>query len=398
MMFAIYCLSYVCIFTSVLDSTLLPAVGSANYTLAWWAQRGFFSVILGWAQMMLLLHVMHDCSHSAVGHSEAWWKVGGRIFSETFIGSSMVAWQNQHVVGHHIYTSVYSLDPDVPVAADGDIRLIVPQQRTSAMYKYQHIYLCFLYCLLAFKSRFQDITIYLSRKNGPIDVNPVTGTQWLRLVGSKLIHVLVRIVIPLMLVLTPTQLAVLYFLSEFVGGGYLAFNFQVSHVSDAAEVPVARAIPASQSFPVNHGVIAHKDAGHVDTYNVDRNKLDAANAAKSNTVCRDLQGVSEAEPEELLWDMEWAHLQVLTSVDYAHNSPLCTFMCGALNYQTVHHLFPSVSQYLYPYIADIVKQTCKDFGVKYNYIPTFAGALQGHINYLQKMGNRGIPVEAPKME
>lgn len=38
------------------------------------------------------------------------------------------------------------------------------------------------------------------------------------------------------------------------------------------------------------------------------------------------------------------HHQVKSSVDYAHGNWLTTFMCGALNYQVTHHLFPTVSQ------------------------------------------------------
>lgn len=32
------------------------------------------------------------------------------------------------------------------------------------------------------------------------------------------------------------------------------------------------------------------------------------------------------------WPIEWAVLQVKTSVDYAHDSWLMTYLCGALNY------------------------------------------------------------------
>lgn len=43
-------------------------------------------------------------------------------------------------------------------------------------------------------------------------------------------------------------------------------------------------------------------------------------------------------------DMDWAKLQVMTTIDYAHDSWITTFMSGALNYQVVHHLFPHISQ------------------------------------------------------
>ena len=40
---------------------------------------------------------------------------------------------------------------------------------------------------------------------------------------------------------------------------------------------------------------------------------------------------------------EWAILQVEGSVDYGHNSLLHILASGTLNYQTVHHLFPSIA-------------------------------------------------------
>lgn len=50
-------------------------------------------------------------------------------------------------------------------------------------------------------------------------------------------------------------------------------------------------------------------------------------------------------------------------MDYAHGNALTTFLCGALNYQVTHHLFPTVSQYHYPAIAPIIQDVCRDFQV-----------------------------------
>ncbi len=54
-------------------------------------------------------------------------------------------------------------------------------------------------------------------------------------------------------------------------------------------------------------------------------------------------------------EMDWARLQVMSTVDYAHDSPLAAFFSGALNFQAVHHLFPYISQVHYPAIAPIGK-------------------------------------------
>merc|ERR1712146_808588 len=83
---------------------------------------------------------------------------------------------------------------------------------------------------------------------------------------------------------------------------------------------------------------------------------------------------------------DWSELQVLTTMDYATDSWLTTFFTGALNHQTVHHLFPGVCQYYYMEITPIVKKTCEDFGIRYNYVPTFSDALGAHLNHLYTMG------------
>jgi fatty acid desaturase len=63
------------------------------------------------------------------------------------------------------------------------------------------------------------------------------------------------------------------------------------------------------------------------------------------------------------------------------------------NAQVTHHLYPGVSQYHYPAIAPIIKQTCKEYGIEYKCLPTFAAAFHAHIKHLKNMGERGVPAE-----
>ncbi len=116
-----------------------------------------------------------------------------------------------------------------------------------------------------------------------------------------------------------------------VTGYYLAFNFQVSHISPSADFP---------------GI----DSPFAD---------------------------------------EWAVSQVRTSVDYGHGNWLMTELAGALNYQVEHHLFPSVSQYHYPAIAPIVMETCREFNVPYTLLPDFTTALAMHFAHLRTLGAGG---------
>lgn len=133
----------------------------------------------------------------------------------------------------------------------------------------------------------------------------------------------------------------MFLISELTTGGYLAYNFQVSHVSPIADFPSMEATNNKDTTPQS------AVGGKVD---------------------------------------EWAIHQVKTSIDYAHGDSIMTFLCGALNYQIEHHLFPAISQYHYPALAPIVMDVCKKHGIRYNYVPTFWDAFKLHLRHMWLMG------------
>ena len=93
-----------------------------------------------------------------------------------FAGASITSWYHQHTLGHHVYTNVMGIDPDLPATRSGDIRRVCKQQQWAWPYAFQHVYLCVLYGLLAIKFRIQDVTGTLwSRENGAIRVNDNQG-------------------------------------------------------------------------------------------------------------------------------------------------------------------------------------------------------------------------------
>ncbi|CAI5727887.1 hypothetical protein KXD40_005712 [Peronospora effusa] len=296
-----------------------------------------WGAVFGVCQALPLLHVMHDASHAAITSSPTGWRLIGRFVMDWVTGANMVSWLNQHVVGHHVYTNVPGADPDLPVDFKSDVRRIVYRQMMLPIYKFQHIYLPPLYGVLGLKFRVQDILeTFVALTNGPLRVNPHSVGDWVEMILSKAFWAFYRLYIPLVLLQVDAgRFWGVFFLAEFMTGWYLAFNFQVSHVSTACEYPGDK----------DGGVTAIND--------------------------------------------EWAISQIKSSVDYAHNSPFTTFLTGALNYQVTHHLFPGVSQYHYPRIAPIILDVCKKYSVKYTVLPTFTEALAGHLNHLMIMGKMG---------
>jgi linoleoyl-CoA desaturase len=83
---------------------------------------------------------------------------------------------------------------------------------------------------------------------------------------------------------------------------------------------------------------------------------------------------------------EWALHQVKTTVNFAMNNKVISWLVGGLNYQVEHHLFPKISHIHYPEISKIVKQTCDDLNIQYHAFPTFWRALISHFTYLKVMG------------
>merc|ERR1712038_224497 len=170
----------------------------------------------------------------------------------------------------------------------------MPCQEWSSSYRLQWVYLPMVYCLYAFKNRVQDLTQTLfGRHNGVMRVNPefYNWESYIRVLTCKSFWFLRTIVYPILVLKNEVlfEFLPLFLTMELTTGYFLTFNFQVSHVSTSVDWP---------------------------------------------------EPVEDAKTGKLSVKGEWARLQVETSVDYGHNSWACRFWSGALNYQTVHHLFP----------------------------------------------------------
>jgi len=277
------------------------------------------------------LHVLHDACHASITHRPGVWKWVGSTF-DLFVGASYFAWIHQHVLGHHLYTNVRGADPDLG-DADVDFRRISPHQKWLWFHRYQHIYAPLLYGLLSFKYRMQDFSTFFSRINGRIRVVNIPIFYVVMFVLGKALFIVARLIIPLFF-MPLTHFLVVFIVAELVLGYYLSVNFQVSHIAP---------------------------------------DLDFFNTPVPPTKQRDIQD-------------DWAISQVRTTQDYGHGRFFTAFFAGALNYQVVHHLFPSISQTYYPEIAPIVVKTCKEFGVHYVVLPDFWSAISSHVGYLKKMG------------
>jgi fatty acid desaturase len=95
--------------------------------------------------------------------------------------------------------------------------------------------------------------------------------------------------------------------------------------------------------------------------------------------------------DDLDWKQtDWAALQIESSLDFAHGDFWTTFLCGSLNYQAVHHLFPHISQWYYPEMAPIVKKVCEEYGVRYNLKNSIWGMIRAHADRIMMFGDEEL--------
>ncbi|XP_015777022.1 PREDICTED: acyl-lipid (8-3)-desaturase-like isoform X1 [Acropora digitifera] len=290
------------------------------------------AVFMGWFSALSAMVNHHDASHFSVTRSPVMWRVVGHL--QDFVnGTSYYVWVYQHIFGHHPYTNIDGFDPDISTAKHKpDMRRIKWSQSWVPRYFYQHIYIPSIYCLIGLKTRFQDIaTFFIYKSNSTITLNEPSTSHLIVFVSGKIVFVLHKIVIPL-IILGFWRMVTLTVIADIVGSYWLALIFQASHVVSEVEWP---------------------------------------QPGKDGKMNRD-----------------WAELQVETTQDYATDSWFFNVFTGALNHQTAHHLFPGVSQIYYPQITPIVRQACKEFGVRYNYKDTFTEALGAHIGHLKTLGQQ----------
>eukprot|EP01112_Ceratiomyxa_fruticulosa_P003885 TRINITY_DN141_c0_g1_i4.p1 TRINITY_DN141_c0_g1~~TRINITY_DN141_c0_g1_i4.p1 ORF type:complete len:487 (-),score=90.18 TRINITY_DN141_c0_g1_i4:261-1721(-) len=298
-----------------------------------------FAIIFGCAEALFGMHILHDSCHAAVSHSPMLWRWMGSTF-DYLIGGSYFSWIHQHVLGHHIYTNVRNADPDLG-EGEVDFRRVSPYQRREWYHRWQHIYAPLLYCLLSVKYRVQDLDVFTKRLNGQIRVGPAPLFYFVSYFVGKTTFLFWRLCIPMLFSSQSiAKIIGLFIVTEIVHGYYLTINFQVSHVASGLEFMATPPPPAANS-EINE---------------------------------------------------DWAILQVKTTQDYAHGDPITAYLTGGLNYQVVHHLFPSISQTYYPAIAPIVVETCKEYGIPYMVLPNFISAVWSHISYLRDMGLPSAPV------
>jgi fatty acid desaturase len=296
-----------------------------------WTLSFMCAVLWGFANANIGMSVMHDGNHGGYSDSPLINRIMGGSFD--FLGGSSFVWKMIHSVGHHVHTNVEELDPDIHTA-EPHFRRIKSGQHGHWWYKYQHIYLPFLYSILIIELYARDFAAMFKGSWGGVPFQPAPRREWIIFWTTKLWFAVNFFIFPYLFSGDLTRVVFMNMVALLIAGELLVLMFQVNHVTEAA-------------------TFFHAD-----------NK-----------------GIVSAD---------WAVSQVEGSSNFASGSWLWNHLSGGLNHQTEHHLFPTISHVHYPKLHPIVKQTCQEFGVRYNTYPSFMDAIRGHFTLLKEMGAAGI--------
>jgi linoleoyl-CoA desaturase len=283
-------------------------------------------ISFGLATAGMGFNIMHDANHGA--YSRHAWVNKLMGLTMELLGSCSVFWRQKHNIWHHTYTNIAGLDEDLET--NGVLRFS-PHDTWKPFHRFQHLYVPFVYAMAGLQwLLFRDFQIYFTGKTDEFhQYLPLSRKDKLIFWGGKLTIFTLLWGIPL-LVFPWWQVLIGFLIVMFTIGFALTTIFQLAHVMDNAEFP-------------------------------------------------------EPSGDPLKIENEWAIHQVQTTVNFAPGNKVLNWYAGGLNYQVEHHLFPHICHLHYPALSKIVRETCAEFGIRYNCFPTWRAAIASHLRILKQL-------------
>lgn len=289
------------------------------------------ALLLGCAYTGIGFNVGHDAIHGAFARNRIINAIACYAFE--FNGASSYSWKVRHNVIHHTYTNI--------IGSDGDLESMpllrfCARPNTKWFHRYQHFYAPLLYCFVTlvwmFKKDYKHML--LERKEQRLGRKPPSHA-FAALFICKAFHYSVYLILPALFLPLPVWKVLIGFLAmHFSAGLMMATVFQIGHCVEG---------PQFSSRPVDSMV---KDS--------------------------------------------WAVHQLKTSSNFK-GGRLTNWICGGLNHQIEHHLFPTVCHVHYPRIAKIVRETASEFGLPYNEQSGYFAGLKSHLRMMRQFGRHEMP-------
>lgn len=281
------------------------------------------AMLLGIVSGMVGINISHDALHGAYSPSSLVNRLLGYTYD--FVGLSSCVWKITHNYNHHIYTNIAGMDHDIDKAI---LLRLSAKDKLYRFHYYQNWYIFFLYTLTGLNWIYLSDYLYLYRE---FDKQKMPYSELVIFFLFKALNFIIFLGIPLMVMTLPWwQILFGYIVSMMAGGITVAMIFQLAHLVENVRFPE----------PDNQGVI-HE---------------------------------------------QWGVHEMMTTSNFATQNPFVNYICGGLNFQVEHHLFPYLCHVHYKYIAPIVKETAKEFNLPYNENVTVREAIRSHYRLIKRLG------------
>lgn len=310
----------------IISWLVLSYVALVFFAETWW-QAVPAAISLSLAVAGVGFNIQHDGGHDAYAKSRRL----NRIMAWTLdmVGGSSYVWRQKHSVIHHHYTNIEGVDEDIDCAP---FMRLAPQQPRRWVHRFQHVYAWPLFGFLLPKWAFyDDFVSVFTGKVGSQTIPRPKGMDLLLFALGKMLFVGWVFAVPLLLGHSVGLVLGMYGFCALVTGICISIVFQAAHCVEEAEFP---------SAPTG----------------------------------------GERMPRG------WAEHQLATTVDFAPKNPVLTWYLGGLTHQIEHHLFPRISHVHYPALAQIVRDTCAEFGVPHYTHAHFRTAIASHMRHLYRLG------------
>ncbi len=290
-------------------------------------------MLLGAFKAFVAFNVGHDAIHGSYSSKKWVNKLLGRTFD--LLGGSSYMWSITHNQVHHTYTNIPEHDEDIEMAPN--IIRLSPKGKWYWHMQFQKYYAFLLYGLAAvFRVFRQDYVKFFQKEIGAFDNRNHPKVEYFNLFFYKGLYYAIFIIIPFLIMDLPWWQFAIGFLTMMLAEGFvLGLVFQLAHVVEGVDYP------------------------------------------------------EPVMPEGMI-ENSWAIHQLFTTADFARKSWLADFVCGGLNFQVEHHLFPNICHTHYAKLSEIVKETAEEFELPYLENKTFWSALRSHYRMLDYFGQKDL--------
>lgn len=285
-------------------------------------------IIMGAAIAFIGTSVMHDSIHRSYSSKKRVNQMMG--ISTLILGMDPTIWNIQHNVLHHSYTNIEHLDEDIEPRY---VLRFSPNQPLRWFHRYQHIYAMFFYAIstLIWVTIKDFVKAFQYRKKGHLDPNRSFVLFIVEMVIRKATYFTFILVLPIILLpVSPWWVVGMFVAMHLTAGILLSMVFQPAHVIDTSTY-----------------------------YKTDKDMGEYEN---------------------------WLVHQLRTTTNFGMDNKVLSWLCGGLNFQIEHHLFPQICHVHYSEISKIVQKTVKEYDLPYHSQKTMGMAIYKHFSMLKQLG------------